>query len=107
MRIEMRRALAHQVRSPQQAVCAGSDFRRFFGQSLVGIAPIIGARAELITKPAQAESGALRDSHYVPASRHGMTERVDATGGIDGGSVGGGEHDARSTDGRAHRANVD
>src|SRR2546423_10067461 len=78
MRVKVRRALAHQVRSPQSAVRASVDACSLFHQSFVRVASVFDASAELISKPAQGKSCGLRDAHDMPAPRDGVTESVYA-----------------------------
>jgi hypothetical protein len=74
----MRRPLAHQVRSPQQAVRARRNAGRFICQPFVRISTIIRSGTELIAEPSQRQTRALGHSHDVPAVRQSMTERMHA-----------------------------
>src|SRR5467141_999393 len=103
----MRRALAHQIGCPQEAIGAGRDFSSFGGKLIVGFADSAGICREGITKPAQREPGGLRYAHDVPASGNGMTEGVDATAGIERGPIGGGKNDAGGANGGANRSSGD
>ena len=108
VRVEMRRPLSHQVRRPQHAIRAGGYARRpLRSDRSVRIAAIVAPRTELIAEPPEREPGALRDAHDVPASRHRVAERVDASAGIERRSVRCREHDAGRADRCADRARAD
>ena len=99
--IEVGRALPHQVGGPQQPVRPGRDLRRLFGQPLVGVASVVGAGAEPVSEPAQAEARRLRHPHDVPAPRHRVAEGVQPPPRVERRSVCGGEHHPRGPDRRA------
>ena len=71
--VQVRRALAHQVRQPEQSLRARRRARRFGGQRVVR-----HARRQLIAEPLQAQPRALRHAHHVPLVAHRVAERVDA-----------------------------
>ena len=75
--VKVRRALAHEIGQPEQALRAGGRLRGFGRERVV-----FHARRELVAEPLQAEAGALRDAHHVPAVAHGVAEGVHAAGGI-------------------------
>src|SRR5580704_5061608 len=103
----MRRAFAHKIRSPQKALTAGSNSRGFVAETPVGVAAVVKASAELVTKPAQRQARRLRNSHHVPAAGDGVAEGLQPSLGFERGTIGGGEYHTRSADGRAHRAGCD
>src|SRR6267378_3313234 len=99
--IEMRRALAHQIGRPQEAVGTGRNLSGFGSELIVGFAGTTGACSEGVAKPAQGEPGGLRYAHDMPASWNGVAEGVDAAEGIERRAVGGGKNDAGGADGGA------
>ena len=99
--IEMRSALAHQVRRPERAFGAGWNGGGFVGHAFIGIATVIGSGAKAIAEPAQRKSGGLRHSHNVPAAGDGVTESVQAAFGIERRTIRGGKNHAGSSDGGA------
>jgi len=105
--IEMRGALAHEIRRPQEAVGTGRNFGGFGGELVVGFANAAGICSEGIAEPAQGEASGLRDAHNVPASRDGVAKRVDAAMRIERGAIGGGKNDAGSADGGADGSSRD
>ena len=94
-RIQVRRALAHQVGQPEQAL---RSHRRFCGLAKERV--VIARRGELVAKPLQAEARALCDAHDVPLTRHGVTEGVHASQRIVGDLL----HVREDHTGRAQRA---
>ena len=84
VRVEVRRAFAHQIRSPQHAVRA-----RLRARGLARHWSYARRRAarqsELLAEPAQRQTRGLRDAHHVPAIRDGVTEGVDAPFGSSAG----------------------
>ena len=100
----MRRALAHQVRSPERAFRAGLHACGFFRHALVRITAIFGAGSEAIAEPAQRQARGLRYAHHVPAIRNGVAECVQPSLGIERGTIGGGKNHAGSTNRRADYA---
>src|SRR5262249_32585427 len=85
VRVEVWRALTHEIGSPEQAVRSGRSRGGFGGEDVIGIgAGLCGEiRRELIAKPAQRESCRLRDAHDVPASGNGVAEGVKAASRIE------------------------
>src|SRR6266481_5876465 len=96
--IEMRGALAHQIRCPQEAVRTGRDFGGFGGELVVRFAGTAGICCKGVAEPAQGEAGGLSDAHDVPAPRNGVAKSVDAAVGIKSGAIRGRKNNARSAD---------
>ena len=61
-------------------------------------------RADLVAQPAQRQPGRLRHAHDVPSARHGVTERVKPSLGIERRTIGRREDDAGRADRRADGA---
>ena len=83
LRVQMRRALAHQIGKKQQAVAAGRSLFCLLDDHVVGIgtglARVPGLRLpEVLAEPAQRQAGTLRDAHHVPFAGDGMAEGVNA-----------------------------
>src|SRR4029077_19285508 len=103
VRIEMRRALAHQIGSPQEAVGTGRDSGGFGGELVVGFAGATGIYCKSVAEPTQREAGGLGDAHDVPAPRNGVAKRVNAAKRIKSGAIRGRKNNARSADSGADR----
>src|SRR5437660_10028105 len=103
----MRRALTHEIGSPQEAVGTGGNFGGFGGELVVSFASAAGICCKGIAEPAQREAGGLRDTHDVPASRDGVAKRVDAAARIECRAICGGKNDAGGADGSADRSRRD
>ncbi len=101
--IEMRGALAHQIRCPQEAVRTGRDFGGFGGEPIVGFAGAAGIYCKSVAEPTQREAGGLGDAHDVPAPGNGMAKRVNAAKRIKSGAIRGRKNNARSADSGADR----
>ncbi len=103
--IEMRSALAHQIRCPEQAFGARWCGRSFFGEKFVRITVAVGrgsgVEAESVAEPAKRKPSGLRDAHNVPAAGNGVTKGVQAAARVERGTIRGGENDAGSADGGA------
>ena len=105
--IEVRSALAHEIRSPQKSVTSGGNFRCLIREPFIGIAAIVRAGAELVAKPAQGKAGGLGHTHHVPASGDGVAESMQAACGFECGTVGRGEHHTGCSNGGTHRPRSD
>ena len=103
VRIEMRRALANQIGSPQEAVGTGMDFGGFGGELVIGFAGAAGIYCKSVAEPAQREAGCLGDAHDVPAPGNGVAKRVNAAKRIESGAIRGRKNNARSADSSADR----
>src|SRR5580704_12116620 len=104
VRVEMRRAFAHEIGCPENTARARRNVCGLLGKAVVCIAAVFLAGAKLIAKPPQGESGGLCNSHDVPAIRNRMAEGVEATFGVKRGAVCCGENHAGSSDRGAHCA---
>ena len=51
--IEMRCALSHQIRSPQEAIGTGGNFGGFGGEAIVGFARTTGVHCKIVAEPSQ------------------------------------------------------
>jgi len=97
--IKVRRALTHQIGSPQQTVGTSGNFGGFCCELVVSFANAAGICCEGIAEPAQGEPGRLCNAHDVPASRDGVAKSVDPAMRIERGTIGGGKNDSRRADG--------
>ena len=100
----MRRALSHQIRSPERAFRAWLNACGFVGHALVWIAAIAGTRSKAIAEPAQRQSCSLRYAHHVPAIRNGVAEGVQPAPGIERRTIRGGKDHAGGSNRRADYA---
>ncbi len=98
----MRRALSHQVGSPERAFRARLHACGFFGHAFIRIAAIIGTGSKTIAEPAQRQARGLRHAHQMPAIRNGVAEGVQPSLGIERGPIGGGKNHAGGANGCAN-----
>ena len=94
----MRRAFAHQVWRPKKSFGTGRDGGGLVGETIVGIATVILACAELIAEPAERKSGGLCYSHHVPAAGNRVAEGVQPALRIEGGTIRCSENDTGRAD---------
>ena len=97
-RIQVRSALAEQIRRPFEALAARRNLGRRSGQFV-----IVVAGEEGVPDPAQAQPRSLGYAHYVPQAGNRMTEGVQAAFGVFGGAGRGGKDHAGCADGGRNR----
>ena len=72
LRIEVRRALAHEVGQPEQTVAAGGRRGCFRHERIV-----VRIRRQAISEPLQTKTRSLCHAHHVPFLRHSVAESVN------------------------------
>lgn len=110
--IDVRRALSHEIGSPERAFGSSRNSCSFGGHAFIRIAAVVGAGAKTIAKPAERQAGGLRYTHDVPAAGNGVAKRVQAAFGIERRTICCGENHAGSSnrgadDSRARDAHAD
>jgi hypothetical protein len=92
--VEVRGAFAEEVGSPEESVAASGGLGGEGGELVVG-----EVGREGVAEVAEAEAGAVGDSHDVPAIGCGVAEGVEAAEAVFDGGVGGGEDYSAGADG--------